>query len=56
MIDDKNKKEESQIQTNQTIEKSHLVCENGKILNYVENDTYSSSAYIYIERERQTDR
>ena len=33
MIDDKNKKEESQIQTNQTIEKSHLVCENGKILN-----------------------
>ena len=37
MIDEKNKKKaESQIQTNQGIEKSHLVPENGKILNYGE--------------------
>ena len=33
MIDDKNKKAESQNQTNQTTEKSHLVPKNGKILN-----------------------
>ena len=38
MIDDKNKKAESQIQTNQTIEKSHLVPENGKILNLWSKD------------------
>ena len=33
MLDDKNKKAESQIQINQAIEKSRLVPENRKILN-----------------------
>ena len=33
MIDDKNKKEESHIQTNQALEKSHFVPKNRKILN-----------------------
>ena len=33
MIDDKNKKMLSQIQTNHAVEKSHIVPENVKILN-----------------------
>ena len=33
MLADKSKKAKSQIQTNQTIEKSHLVPENGEIFN-----------------------